>query len=103
MRIGIGEIMQLQPFEQMRGAVLPNEHAGNDDECRAVLRNALLELEAGQQARRHEARSDIVGQRHCRLAGRDEHGEGDKQTHGPARRRCKGKYDGDRTGRQRKQ
>ena len=53
-RVGVGQVVDLQPLQQHRRARRPHEHRRDDDERRVLGRDAVLEVELGQHPRRQE-------------------------------------------------
>ena len=70
LRVGVGQGVQFQPLQQSPGSVGLGEEAGDDHESRAVLGDAVLEVELGQHARRQQPADERVEQTDGQFAQR---------------------------------
>ncbi len=83
LRVGVGQVVDLQPFQQLRSAVRAREHARHDHEGGAVGGDAVLEVEPGQHARRQHPAQKAVGQGDGEFAGGQQRDEDDEHAHAP--------------------
>ena len=61
-RVGVGQVVDLEPFQQHRGACRSRQHRRDDDERRVLGRDAVLDVELGKHARRQEQGQQLVDQ-----------------------------------------
>ena len=59
-RVGVGQVVELEPFQEHRRARRPREHRGDDDEGRVLGRDSILDVELGKHARRQEQGQHLV-------------------------------------------
>ncbi len=59
-RIGIGQVMDLEPFQQHRCALRSDQHRRHHDDRITVSRYPFSEVELGQHPRRHEQRDEVI-------------------------------------------